>query len=226
MDLGRRLIMHALRRGAFEFNESGFELKSGLGGSPYFFNIKKLNSGGDLITIADLYAEALGPDLIHDCDGVIGPPMAGTILAGPVVMGIWNRYSPSEEFRSYSYRPQVKKHGEKGKIIGGSIDGKKLILVDDAFTAGTSFTEALEVVQDHGGIPVACVVAFDRQQLGVSGQSKSKEFSERTGLTFLSIANMHDLVWGLSQKKLKLENRMGILAKVEEYRGVNCYLGF
>ncbi len=226
MDKGQRLVMYALSRGAFGFDEEGYRLKSGGPLSPYFFISKHLNGGGDLEVLTDLYAETIGPDLVSDCDGVIGPPMAGTMLAGPVVMGLYRRYNSSDDFCYYSYRRSPKLHGEKGVITGGSIKGKRLIQIDDTFTLGTSFAESIDVVNQHGGESFVGIVAFDRRERGLDPtKSRGMEFTEKHKMHIISIANVNDLVWCLSQKSLKLDGREEILKRVEDYRQANCYLG-
>jgi orotate phosphoribosyltransferase len=59
--------------------------------------------------------------------------------------------------------------GDDGDL-GGSfsrnfaeIRDRECYVVDDTITSGTTMTETVEAVRDHGGTPVACVVLTDKR---------------------------------------------------------------
>ena len=47
----------------------------------------------------------------------------------------------------------------------GSVEGKKVVIVDDVITSGNTVTEVLETVKDHGGEPIAVTVLIDKAGL-------------------------------------------------------------
>lgn len=47
----------------------------------------------------------------------------------------------------------------------GSVEGKKVVIVDDVITSGNTVTEVLETVKDHGGEPIAVTVLIDKSGL-------------------------------------------------------------
>ncbi len=47
----------------------------------------------------------------------------------------------------------------------GSVEGKKVVIVDDVITSGNTVTEVLEAVKDHGGEPIAVTVLIDKAGL-------------------------------------------------------------
>lgn len=47
----------------------------------------------------------------------------------------------------------------------GSVEGKKVVIVDDVITSGNTITEVLEAVKDHGGEPIAVTVLIDKAGL-------------------------------------------------------------
>ena len=64
---------------------------------------------------------------------------------------------------SYSFnRKEVKDHGEGGGIVGASLKGKNVLVIDDVITAGTAIRETIQLVTKEGGNIVGFVVALDR----------------------------------------------------------------
>ena len=51
-----------------------------------------------------------------------------------------------------------------GSIVGGNIEGKRVLIVDDVITAGTAIRESMELLQQSQAIVVGVVVALDREE--------------------------------------------------------------
>ncbi len=65
------------------------------------------------------------------------------------------------------YHPTKHKEGEnssKGAISSnfGSVDGKRVVIVDDVITSGKTMSEVIKVVRDQGAEPVVCTVLIDK----------------------------------------------------------------
>jgi orotate phosphoribosyltransferase len=47
----------------------------------------------------------------------------------------------------------------------GTVEGKKIVVVDDVITSGDTITDVIKVVKDHGGDPVVVTVLIDKSGL-------------------------------------------------------------
>ena len=47
----------------------------------------------------------------------------------------------------------------------GTVEGKKIVIVDDVTTSGDTITDVIKVVKDHGGNPVVVTVLIDKSGL-------------------------------------------------------------
>ena len=147
-----------------------FTLKSGRI-SPYFFNAGLLHRASLLHSIAEAYAQTI---LAHDTPS----PLSFDLLFGPAYKGIplsistllsLRAHDPARfERLEYSFnRKEAKTHGEGGSIVGASLRGKRVVIIDDVITAGTAIREAISIIEAEGGIVVGIVVALDRgERLG------------------------------------------------------------
>jgi orotate phosphoribosyltransferase len=185
-----RFLQLALRVEALRFGE--FTLKSGRT-SPYFFNAGRFDSGAAIAALASCYADAL------DEAGV-----AFDVLFGPAYKGIPLATALACEFalrgRDYPVafnRKEAKAHGEGGMLIGASLDGRRVLIVDDVITAGTAIREALGLIRDAGGVPAGIVIALDRQEAvdpGASRRSAAQTVADEQGLPVVAVARLADLL--------------------------------
>jgi orotate phosphoribosyltransferase len=53
-------------------------------------------------------------------------------------------------------RKEAKDHGEGGTIVGASVSGKRVLIIDDVITAGTAVNEALGIICSGWGHPSGC----------------------------------------------------------------------
>lgn len=199
-------VAYALSIGALELLPNGRELKSGRI-SPYFFNSGLFNTGESISNLAKAYSAA-AQDEFHP-DVVFGPAYKGIPLATSVAQAIGGKVG-------YAFnRKEAKDHGEGGIIVGASLAGKNVLIVDDVMTTGTSSGEAVEIIRANGGIPIGCVIAFDRQERGKEGnQSAVQGFEENYGIAVRAAATLSDLIGLL----LRTGGRGEMLEKILEYR--------
>ena len=66
-------------------------------------------------------------------------------------------------------RKEAKSHGEGGRLVGASLSGKRVVIVDDVVTAGTAAREAVGAVRAAGGVVVGMLVCLDRQEVASTG---------------------------------------------------------
>src|SRR5207342_1013265 len=190
-DHRRRFLDLALRVEALRFGT--FVLKSGRT-SPYFFNAGRFDSGARLAALAACYADALDA--------------AGTgfdLLFGPAYKGIPLATALAGEFARRGRdlplafdRKEAKDHGEGGRLIGASLAGRRVMIVDDVITAGTAVREALALIRDGGGTPVAIAIALDRQEVvdadAAVRRSAAQAVAEEYGLAVVAVARLSDLL--------------------------------
>ena len=165
-----------------------FTLKSGRK-SPYFFNISSFFELGLINELSSLYANLIEEENI-EFDVIFGPAYKGIPLAAAVATIMSERTSNPI---SISFdRKEEKTHGEGGKLIG-SVENKKVLILDDVLTAGTALNQSIDLVREMGGEVVSSVIALDREEL-VDGVLARDLIAEKTNSKLLSIATISQLV--------------------------------
>lgn len=190
-----RFLRCALEIGALEIIPEGRKLKSGRM-SPYFFNSGLFTTGLTLHTLLQAYHTAWSkhPFLGHQMDQVevvYGPAYKGIPLATGLAL-----LNPSLWHLGYAFdRKEAKDHGEGGVVVGASMEGKRVMIIDDVMTSGISSVEAVEIVKAHGGIPVGALIAFDRQEVGQDGKlSAVQEFDWKFQIPVAAAATLENLL--------------------------------
>ncbi|KAF3482862.1 uncharacterized protein GIQ15_02186 [Arthroderma uncinatum] len=162
-----------------------YVLKSGRN-SPYFFTTTLLHTAPLLHATASACATVLssppfataqdnGQAAVPNFDIIFGPAYKGIPLCTAVLnelgvrdtQGVWDNVS-------YSFnRKEAKSHGEGGSIVGASLKGKRIVIIDDVITAGTALREAVGIIEKEGGIVVGVLVLLDRQERVNDTETKS-----------------------------------------------------
>eukprot|EP00658_Telonema_sp_P-2_P011154 TRINITY_DN14239_c0_g1_i4.p2 TRINITY_DN14239_c0_g1~~TRINITY_DN14239_c0_g1_i4.p2 ORF type:complete len:136 (+),score=45.30 TRINITY_DN14239_c0_g1_i4:529-936(+) len=102
-------------------------------------------------------------------------------------------------------RKEAKDHGEGGSLVGASVEGKRVLILDDVITAGTAIRETMSILKAANATAVGVVIALDRQEQtgGDNGGEKlsaiqgvAKEF----GLPVASVIQLDDLITFLSNQ--------------------------
>ncbi|PVU86094.1 hypothetical protein BB560_006807, partial [Smittium megazygosporum] len=174
----REFIQLLIKHNALMFGS--FTLKSGRI-SPYFINAGNFNTGASLLHVARHYANAIADSGI-EFDVLFGPAYKGIPLASTVSCSLAssaevkagsvpsdrqsNGVQANTEFPFAYDRKEPKDHGEGGTLVGASLAGKRVLIIDDVITAGTAITSSINLIKEAGGIPVGVVVAIDRQEIG------------------------------------------------------------
>jgi orotate phosphoribosyltransferase len=213
------LIQKCISIQALQFGT--FTLKSGRS-SPYFFNAGLLHRADLLKAMSTAYAQAL---IAQDWefDVLFGPAYKGIPLAVAAV----DKLAQLDEARygacSYSFnRKEAKAHGEGGTIVGASLQGKRVVIVDDVMTAGTAIREAISILNAQGATLVGILVAFDRQEKITAREGEDEdaprgstigEVRREFGVPVEAILKLDDVVEALRATGGEAEVRA-----LEEYR--------
>ena len=79
--------------------------------------------------------------------------------------------------------------------------GKSVVIIDDVMTTGGSCAKAFNTIRAHGGIPIGCIVAFDRQELMPNGDlTATQQFEKDFEIPVLPIATSANLITYLKSK--------------------------
>jgi len=187
-------VRETLNIGAMELIPGeGRKLKSGRM-SPYFFNAGLFNKGAHSSLLSKAYIGAIvALDWRMKFDVVFGPAYKGIPLAVSITTRLYEEYR-SDVGWAFN-RKEAKDHGEGGTIVGCSVKNKGVLIVDDVMTTGTSSGEAVDIVVANGGIPVGCVIAFDRQERGAENElSAVQEFEKNYRIPVRAAATLSDLI--------------------------------
>jgi len=184
-----------------------FTLKSGRK-SPYFFNISSFFELGLINELSSLYANLIEEENI-EFDVIFGPAYKGIPLAAAVAT-IMSEITSNPISISFD-RKEEKTHGEGGKLIG-SVENKKVLILDDVLTAGTALNQSIDLVREMGGEVVSSVIALDREEL-VDGVLARDLIAEKTNSKLLSIVTISQLVDFFNQTN-----------KIEEAQIIKNYL--
>ena len=214
MTSGQTLLEYAVQIGALELLPEGRRLKSGRI-SPYFFNSGLFTSGDSLANLINAYA-AHALRMSKPFTVVYGPPYKGIPLAVALASKLSRMHVADFAF-SFS-RKELKDHGEGGILVGASLRGKNVLIVDDVMTTGDSSGGAVEMVRAEGGNPVGCIIGFDRQEKAVDGElSAVQSFALKYSVPVFAAASLTDLIQLLKAHASAGESRE-MLDKILTYR--------
>ncbi len=121
----------------------------------------------------------------------------------------------------YAYnRKEAKDHGEGGVLVGASMEGKRVLIVDDVITAGTAIGEAMSILKKASAKATAVCISLDRQEKVAQDDTRSaiQVVKEKYGIEVISIANLNGLVSFLESSGTKdSEAQVRIKAYRDEY---------
>ncbi len=185
---GEAFIRFAIAQRVLEFGD--FTLKSGRV-SPYFFNLGAICEGAALSRLGRFYADAIAASGLG-FDVIFGPAYKGIPLANVAAVCLHQRHGVDKAV-AYN-RKEVKDHGERGRLVGAALAGKRVLILDDVITAGTAVREAAALIQDAGGTVAGVAVCFDRGEKGPNGDSAINEIERELQLKVICLSGFSDLL--------------------------------
>lgn len=187
-------INQAIEAQALCFGE--FTLKSGRI-SPYFFNAGHLYHGKALSILAKCYAQAIVDNGL-ETDVIFGPAYKGISLAALTAAALYDEHGLDIPF-AYN-RKEKKDHGEGGQLVGASLKGKRVLVVDDVITAGTAIREVTTLLDAEGATLSGVLIGLNRQEKGNSDLSAIQEVERDFSVQVSSIICLDDIVQFLEQR--------------------------
>jgi orotate phosphoribosyltransferase len=206
-DFADRFVAFAVERQVIRFGE--FRTKAGRL-SPYFFNAGLFNTGASLAALCDFYADAIEAQA-PSFDLLFGPAYKGI----PLVAGIALTLARRGRDVPFAYnRKEAKDHGEGGVLVGADPQGKRVLIVDDVISAGTSVRESVVLLNQAQAIPAGVVIALDRMERGQSELSATQEVTRQWRLPVCCVATLDHLVVHLARDPTQAET----LGRLQAYR--------
>ncbi len=131
--------------------------------SDFYFNLKPtmLDPEGAAL-LAELSLDALKDD---KADYIGGLEMGAVPIAGAIAQLSWLKGNPISAF---FVRKKPKEHGARlaveGLTKGETLQGKRIIIVEDVTTTGGSAIKAVDAVKDAGGEVILVFTMVDRDE--------------------------------------------------------------
>ncbi len=131
--------------------------------SDFYFNLKPTMRDPEGATLlAELTYETLKDDKL---DFIGGLEMGAVPLAGAIAQISWIKGHP---IAAFFVRKKPKAHGARlaveGLANGESLEGKRVVVVEDVTTSGGSAMKAVDAVREAGGVVALVLTMVDREE--------------------------------------------------------------
>ncbi|WP_343190288.1 orotate phosphoribosyltransferase [Buchnera aphidicola (Mollitrichosiphum nigrofasciatum)] len=186
-NIKKNFIKFAIKKKALKFGQ--FNLKSGRV-SPYFFNSSVFYKGKDIYKLSNFYAQTIINSKLK-FDTLFGLSYKGIPILTSVILTLFKKYNLNIPY--CFNRKEKKKYGEKGILIGDDISKKKIIILDDVITAGTTIQKIKKIIPKETKIS-AIITAFNRKEYN----SKIKQKKDK----IISIIDIKDIIKFLKNNKI------------------------
>lgn len=202
----KQFLEFVIETDALRFGD--FTLKSGRL-SPYFFNAGLFSTGDSIAKLGRYYAAAALASSI-EFDMLFGPAYKGIPLAVATTIALADHHNQDVPFAFN--RKEAKDHGEGGTIVGSPLV-RRVLIIDDVISAGTSVRESVALIRDAKAEPAGVVIALDRQERGKGALSAIQEVEQQYGLRVASIVTLDNLIEFLEE-----QNKAELVARIRDYR--------
>ena len=186
MSVATDFLAAMIDRGVLRFGD--FVLKSGRR-SPYFFDLGQVADGGGLALLGSAYAAQVSR-LPKPPDVLFGPAYKGIPIAVATAVAMAAAGEPVDVAFN---RKEAKTHGEGGVLVGASMAGRRVVVVDDVVTDGAAKRDAFAAIAGAGGEVVGVVLALNRQE-AIGGVAAVAALEAEHGVPVRSVATAQDLL--------------------------------
>ena len=168
-----------------------------------------LNDGEALTQLSSGYEDQL--IACENVEVIFGPAYKGIPFVAATAVALSQNHGVSVPWGFN--RKEAKDHGEGGMLVGASVSGQKVWIIDDVITAGTAIREVVSILKQAGASIAGVLVALDRQEKGQGDLSAIQEVQQQLEIPVHALITMKDLMDYLDAK-----GDVGALAKMEDYR--------
>ena len=190
--------------------------------TPFFINTGNYTTSEQLDKLGMFYAKAINEYFGKEVDVLFGPAYKGIPLTVTTAISMNKLYDLNVEY--CSNRKEVKDHGEGGILLGAKLDDtKRVVIVEDVMTAGTSIYETAPILKAQGDVKIqGLVISVDRMEKGRGDKSAQAEIKETFGITTYAIVSMKEVVEYLYNREIngKVYINDEIKARIEEYYSI------
>tara|TARA_B110000483_G_C18202030_1_gene545676 strand:- start:2793 stop:3464 length:672 start_codon:yes stop_codon:yes gene_type:complete len=170
-----------------------FTTKSGRQ-TPYFINTGQFRTGEQISQLSSWYAKVFKDQFEGRIDNLYGPAYKGIPLATAMALQLSQTHNIDLSFTFN--RKEAKDHGEGGVLVGDTyVEPRKVLIVEDVITAGTSVKETLEILKNIENVEiVGLIISVDRKEALEDGRSALQTVQEDYGIEVSSIINIEDII--------------------------------
>lgn len=190
--------------------------------TPFFINTGNYTTGEQLDKLGNFYAKAINEHFGKEVDVLFGPAYKGIPLTVTTAISMNKLYDLNVEY--CSNRKEIKDHGEGGILLGAKLDEtKKVVIVEDVMTAGTSIYETAPILKAQGDVKIqGLIISVDRMEKGKGEKSAQEEIREAFGINTYSIVSMKEVVEYLYNREVngKVYIDDEIKKRIEEYYSI------
>ncbi|MBD2759303.1 orotate phosphoribosyltransferase [Yimella sp. cx-573] len=147
----------------------------------YYVDLRRISLSGEAAPLVGRIMR----DLTKELDFVAAGGL--TLGADPVATSMLHAAAAADEtLDAFVVRKQGKAHGLQQRIEGPSINGRRVVVVEDTTTTGASPIEAVKAAREAGAEVVAVATILDRD-------TGAREVIEAEGVPYLSAYALKEL---------------------------------
>ena len=148
----------------------------------YYVDLRRISLDAEAAPLVGIVMRDLTRDLAYDAVGGL------TLGADPVATSMLHAAAAAgERVDAFVVRKAGKAHGLQQRIEGPSIEGRKVLVVEDTTTTGNSPLEAIKAVREAGAVPVAVATIADR------ATGAGERIREEAGVEYRFVYSLEDL---------------------------------
>ncbi len=147
----------------------------------YYVDLRRVTLSGEAAPLVGRVLRDLTRSLAYEAVGGL------TMGADPVATAMLHvAAAEGEQLDAFVVRKAAKAHGLQRRIEGPDVAGRRVLVVEDTSTTGSSPLTALEAVREAGAVPVGVAVIADR---ATGAQARI----EAEGVPYLAAYTLADL---------------------------------
>ena len=148
----------------------------------YYVDLRRISLDAEAAPLVGIVMRDLTRDLAYDAGGGLAQG------ADPVATSMLHAAAAARErLDAFVVRKAGKAHGLQQRIEGPSIEGRKVLVVEDTTTTGNSPLEAIKAVREAGAVPVAVATIADR------ATGAGERIREEAGVEYRFVYSLEDL---------------------------------